>query len=153
MKEPKLRIYLAHGDDASRKIIQATLEKLNHCVELSTDHPATLFRRCQENPPDIAVLGTGFRKTDVFAIANELARMGSCPAVMVICPEDIDRVERLLLDDLTGVIVAPISDRDLRPALFLAERRFRQAKLLEQRCEEIKREINGLADQSSEDES
>ncbi|MCC9602758.1 nitrogen regulation protein [Stieleria sp. JC731] len=152
MKEQKLRVYLVHGDPASRHIIEATLEKLRHRIELSTDHPATFLRRCQENPPDIAIVGTDFQDTDVFAVANELSQVNTCPVVMIIYPEDIDRVERLMSDNLTGVIVSPVSDRDLRPALYLAGRRFEQAKSLEKRCREIRSEINKLADQGSEDE-
>ncbi|MCD0462688.1 ANTAR domain-containing response regulator [Roseiconus lacunae] len=153
MQEQRHRVYLAHGESASRRIIQATLEKLTHRVELSTDHPATLIRRCQENPPDIAIVGTEFAGTDVFAVSNELSRMGVCPVLMVIRPEDVHRMGRLMVHDLTGVIVSPASDRDFRPAIFLAERRFQQARQLRKRCEEINREISGLADQRSEDES
>ena len=62
MSETQLMIYLAHGDDAKRKVIAANLELLSHEVALSTSAPATLVRRCQENPPSVAIVGTGSAK-------------------------------------------------------------------------------------------
>lgn len=58
MQGKELNIYLAHGDDGHRKVIEANLELLTHRIDLSTASPAVLVRRCEENPPDLAIVGS-----------------------------------------------------------------------------------------------
>ena len=136
MKDSNLKIYLASGDDGQRKVLQANLELLTHQVELSTPSPAVMIRRCQENPPDIAVV-----------------ELNVCPAVAVLEHQDIDRSHRLMADQVMGVLVQPVNDRDLRTAIYLARRRFDQSKLMKQRISELKETLGHNDDEPIDDES
>ena len=153
MKDSNLKIYLASGDDGQRKVLQANLELLTHQVELSTPSPAVMIRRWQENPPDIAVVGTRFQEDDCFRLLNELSELNVCPAVAVLEHQDIDRSHRLMADQVMGVLVQPVNDRDLRTAIYLARRRFDQSKLMKQRISELKETLGHNDDEPIDDES
>ncbi len=139
-----LRIYLGHGNDSNRKVIEATLELLSHTVELSTSSPETLLDRCIENPPDVAIVGTDFQHASVFQTANELSDKASCPVVALIRRDDVDRAQRLMGDDVMGVLVQPVSEDDLRPAIYLARRRYQQSCDLQRQARRLKQEIEAL---------
>lgn len=144
MKHTNLRIYLGHGDDAERDVIVATLNLLSHSVELSTDSSAVFKRRCMEAPPDLAVVGTDLAGEDTFSVADEVADLGTCPVVVYIRREDIDRSHRLLRNEVTGVLVQPATELDWRPALYLACRRWEQSARLGEEAERLKREIDAI---------
>lgn len=141
MSEAKLMIYLAHGDDARRKVVAATLELLSHDVELSTANPFELISHCQQNPPDVAIVGTEFADEDTFDVLNELSRQNVCPVVALLQSEDVDRSRRLMNDQVMGVLVEPANESDLRTSIYLARRRFHQAQRMEARICELQDEL------------
>ena len=147
MSESELMIYLAHGDDAKRKVIEANLELLSHNVALSTGTPATLVRRCQENPPSVAIVGTGFENDETFDVLNALSRQNTCAVVALLNQEDVDRSRRLMNDQVMG---EPVNESDLRTSIYLARRRFQQTRQMEARIDELQEELDD-DQQASED--
>lgn len=153
MKNVALRIYLAHGDDASRRVLEAMLKLLQHEVVVSTSSSAVFLRRCQEAPPDVAIVGTDLNE-DVFSIAEKLGRFDCCPVVVLIRESDVDRTHRKMDDDVMGILVQPVHENDLRPAIYLAKRRFEQASEMRRQAKELERQMramdDGIADEEQE---
>lgn len=137
MPEKELMIYIAHGADARRKVVEANLELLNFTVGLSTASPAVLIRRCQENPPDAVIIGSEFEDQDAFSVLNELSRENICPVIALLKREDVERSRRLMDDQVMGVLVEPLHEGDLRTSIYLARLRFAQAKRMESRIDEL----------------
>lgn len=144
MRSESLIIYLAHGDDGRRRVLEANLELLSHRVELSTASPAVLQRRCQENPPAVAVVGTCFKDADCFDVLNELGGVNACPVVAILHHDDVERSRRLLDDQVMGVLVEPVNEGDLRTAIYLARRRFQQSKQMKQRIHDLEDELKSF---------
>ena len=144
-------IYVAHGNEARRAIVEANLNLLTHDVQLSTDAPAVMLRRCQETPPDCAVVGSDFPGEDYFELLNNLSQLNCCPIVAVLKREDLDRSERLLQDRVLGVLVEPIDESDLRTSIYLARRRFDQAQVMQARILELRQQLDsGHSDKAAQ---
>lgn len=141
MSNRDLSVFLAHGNDARRKVVSATLELLQHQVGLSTASPAVLCRRCQEQPPDVAIVGSDFEDDDIFAVLNRLTKLRLCAVVALLRNSDIERSRRLLNDRVMGILVEPVSEGDLRTSIHLARRRFTQSQRLEYRVRELKHQL------------
>lgn len=144
MNDTPIRIYVAHGHDGSRKVLEANLELLKYVVEFSTGSSTDLIRRCEANPPDVAIVGTDFENDDIFSVANRLGDLNCCPVIALMRREDVDRSQRLMDDNTMGVLIQPASDRDLRPAIYLARQRFIQSRRMERRVDELRARIDDL---------
>ncbi|MCC9641068.1 nitrogen regulation protein [Rhodopirellula sp. JC740] len=141
MAERQLKIFLLHGDEYVRRIVRANLELLSHHVELSTDSPAVMQRRCQENPPDVAIIGDKIQSSSVFDVLNSLSRENLCPIVALLQHSDFDRAHRLMEDNVMGVLVEPVNDSDLRTSIYLARRRFEQARRMKRQIDDLEQQL------------
>jgi len=144
MADTNLTIYLAHGDARHRKVIAANLELLHHHVVLSTASPAVLVRRCQERPPDIAIVGTRFDEEDCFDVLNRLSNEDVCTVIAILRHDDVGRSRRLLGNRIMGVLVEPVNHGDLRTAIYLARKRFAQSKEMQARIGQLKDELSEI---------
>ncbi|QDT11954.1 ANTAR domain-containing response regulator [Planctomycetes bacterium K23_9] len=142
MSKNQMMIYLAHGDDAKRKVVAANLELLSHEVGLSTGTPSMLISRCQESPPSVAIVGTGFESDDAFDVLNQLSQQNTCAVIALLESSDIDRSRRLMNDQVMGVLVEPVNESDLRTSIYLARRRFQQTRQMEARIDELQGELD-----------
>lgn len=148
----QLRVYLMHADDATRALVMANLVLLGHKVELTTASPAVMLRRCEENSPDIAIVGTDFRESNPGSLVNEICERSVCPVIVFFTHDEIDRFERLKNNDVLGVITLPANERDWRPAIHLAKRRFDQAQAMISEVERLTHELELLNDRFSPEE-
>lgn len=148
----QLRVYLMHADDATRALVMANLVHLGHKVELTTASPAVMLRRCEENSPDIAIVGTDFREANPGSLVNEICERSVCPVIVFFTHDELDRFERLKNNDVLGVITLPANERDWRPAIHLAKRRFDQAQSMLSEVERLTQELELLKDRFSPEE-
>lgn len=149
MKNQPLNVFIAHGDDDARDVIEATLKGLNFEVLLSTAEGHRLISRCETDPPDVVFIGTNLADADCFDICNELCQLGLCPAVALVPESEVERAKSQMLDHVAGILVEPATANQLRSSTFVARRRYQDARRLRARISDLRTAI--YADSESED--
>lgn len=134
-------VALAHGDSASQQAIEATLQGLSHHVLFTTDSPQALIDYCQQHCPAVGIIGTGFANENPFEVFNRVNRAIDCPLIALIQADQVELASELINDSVMGILIEPVSESDIRPAIYLACRRYEQARQLEQRAEELEDRI------------
>lgn len=140
--DSELDICLAIGDQQTRKVVAATLELLTHNVVFSTDSGDQMLEHCLEAPPDVAIVGTGLVGMNCYELLNEISDLVDCPAIAIVQNDELDRAKRLMHDELMGILVEPVSKNHLRPAIYLARRRYSEMKGLEQEVQRLEKELD-----------
>lgn len=146
MTNRSLKIYLGYADNGDRKVVTALLESLSYELAFTTDSEETLVDRCQKNPPDLVLVGPSMEHDDAFEIVNRLSKAAECAIVAIIQRNDFDRAKRLLSDDLMGILVEPVTQDDLRPAIFLAYKRFEQIRALQHQERRLSEQLKADAE-------
>ena len=140
-KQRALKIFLGHGDDANRKIVEATLASLGHETAFSTSSGADLLAQCDQAAPDMVIVGSQLESIGMYEVLNELERHAACPAIALIPPTEVDRARRLMSDQVMGVLIEPASAIQFRPAIHLAHKRYLQTVELQERADKLVAEL------------
>ena len=125
-----LAVYLAHGNVAARDQIAQSLRQINHPVRLETGKGQELLHHCQSDPPDLVFIGSDLEDISTVEVMNQLSRMETCSAIALVSQSDYDNASDEINDRVMGILVEPINQAQLRPAIYVAIRRFQQAKRL-----------------------
>jgi len=148
----ELNVFLAVGDGKSRKVVEAILQQLSHCVTLSTDSGETMLDRCLQEEPDMAIVGQSLADIDTFELVNRMSDETQIPVIAIIRGADLDRAKRLMTDDMMGILVEPVTHKTLRPAIYLALRRHQQMVALEDQASNLEDQLQALPmDQRDDD--
>jgi AmiR/NasT family two-component response regulator len=73
---------------------------------------------------------------------NQLSRQNTCAVVALLESSDVDRSQRLMNDQVMGVLIEPVNESDLRTSIYLARRRFQQTRQMEARIDELRHKLD-----------
>ena len=136
-----LVVYVAHGDRSRRSVIEATLQKMGHRVGLCTSAGHELLMRCETEPPDIVIVGHRLEDMSYFETLNQLGEQNLCAAIAIVPKDEVETAKTRVHDRLTGILAEPATDLQMRPAMYVAFRRFNQCQSLRDRIAELRNEI------------
>lgn len=139
-----MHIYLAHKTDTDRRDIEACLQQLGHSVDLSTADPKQLLQRCQDSPPEIAIVAASFAEDRKFHVANDLAKLKACPLIAIVERSDLLDCQQMIQNNLYGILVHTLNADAWRPALYLAKLRFEQLKSMEAKLKGLETALDQL---------
>lgn len=131
-------IYLAHGDERSRRVISSMLEALGHVVPVVTESGEALIQHSLGQPPEMIVAAPRLSDMDGIEAMIQIGETCPVPGIIVARNDDLDKVERALEDHVMAYLVEPLTTETLQPAVFLAERRFQHFENL--RCQVVELE-------------
>ena len=135
------RVYIAHPDGVTGEAVRAMIMKLGHIVDLCVRDGKTLIRVASSKPADVMIVSR--RLADMKGI-DALLKIGEvCPRPSVILtePDGVDSVQEAMRDHVMSYLVEPVTEHDLRPALYLAERRFAYLESLKSQVNELERKL------------
>ena len=139
------RVYVAHGDEHGRSNLSNMIRRLGHDVELETLFGSELYDRAIANKADIMVVSRNLRDGDGIDTLVRIAEIRPAPSIVVAAAADTDGVEKAMQDHVMSYLVEPVGEDDLRPALYLSQKRFayfysleKQVQTLEERLESRK---------------
>ncbi len=121
------------------------MQRLGHQVDLSTAVSEPLSERCRISPPDLAIVAASFAGTEKFSTVNRVAELKLCPLIAVIERSDMEHCQRMINDDVLGILISTSTADDWRPALYLAKLRFKQSQNMESELERLQMAVEQLA--------
>lgn len=135
-------IHLAHGDSDCRAIMTPMLESLGHQLLLSTQFGREFIDRTLEQPPEILIASNQLADMDGIEALIAIGNAKPIPSIVVAKVDDLEKVERAMEDHVMAYLVEPITADDLRPAIYLAERRFRHMESLTKQVEKLENRLS-----------
>ena len=141
MSDRELDVFVVSGDQQQCDRLKTALDELNHRVVRTTESGHELMHWMEDDQPDFVFVGRDINDIDCFELANNLSESHCCPAIVMVSRDGLDRAKRVMMDRMTGIIVTPITAAQLRPAMYVARRRFEQVKRLRQRIQDLRRRV------------
>lgn len=135
------RIFFAHGDEASRRVISEMLRVLDHRLELVTDSGRELIQAVRDDRPDLLISSVQLSDVDGIDALIECGREDPVPSIVVSKETDQEKVEHALQDHVMAYLAEPLQANDLRPAIFLVMNRFAQFQELRKENQELKQAL------------
>ena len=136
-----MQIYIAIGDDKYRGWLEQSLSELGHQVPRHTSSGHELLQWCETDPPDFLFVGPHLSDIDSFELINTFSELRCCPGIAAFERDDLARAKRIMIDHMMGMIILPAMPLQLKPAIYVARRRFEQMMKLRRRIETLRREI------------
>lgn len=135
------RVYIAHADATTGEAVRAMTTKIGHVVEMCVPDGETLIRVASSKPADVMIVG---RKLADMRGIDALLKIGEVrprPSVILTGPDGVDSVQEAMKDHVMSYLVEPLTEHDLRPALYLAQRRFAYLESLKSQVDELQRKL------------
>lgn len=143
-RSPNL-VYVAHQDDTQLERLAAILRGLNHNVGFTTDHGQTLIAKAIEEPADVMVVSERLKDMEGIEALLAIGEVKPRPSIILAAGDELDSLEDAMKDHVMSYLVEPVTQNDLKPALFLSQKRFeylrnleKQVGTLEERLEQRK---------------
>ncbi len=120
------------------------MQRLGHSVDLSTATAEQLSQLCRVSPPDLAIVAASFAGTEKFSTVNRVANWKTCPLIAVIERSDMKHCQRMINDNVLGILISTSTLEAWRPALYLAKLRFEQSQQMEAELERLQMAVDRL---------
>lgn len=137
-KPEALSILLAHHDDGSLDVLRSQIKKLGHEVACSLDQASELVQCSRENTPDLIVTSMELKDGPAIDALLRVAETEPVPGIVVTERASLASVEKALQDHVFAFLVEPVTVDDLRPTIYLVQRRFEQFEALRAEVEDLK---------------
>ncbi|WP_146537125.1 ANTAR domain-containing response regulator [Rubripirellula reticaptiva] len=139
------RIYLAHGDCKTRSLLKVMLQTLGHRVGLDTDSGSVLMEFGLSDPPDMFISSKQLRDMDGIEALIRIGEEKPRAAVVVAGSADLDDIERAMKDHVMAYLIEPVTEEDLQPAIYLAQRQFHYLESLRTKVESLETRLHSRA--------
>jgi len=137
MSLPRLRITVAHADDATRQSLEDVLrgehEVVARCATVSAMVESAVI-----DTPDFIVTGSSFDDGGAIEALIEIAEERAVPSVVVAPSEDMPSFEEAMADHVMSCLCEPVDDCDLLSAVKLAYGRHQQLEGAEQQARDLR---------------
>lgn len=135
-----LRVLIADDDGLHVMSLRQQLEELGHKVvaEAYTGREAVLL--AAEHRPDLALLDILMPDVDGIEAARLMADQ-AIPVLLISAHSESSLAERASAAGVFAYLVKPVTYEDLRPALLLAQSRFREFQVLQQEVEDLRQAL------------
>ena len=134
-------IYVAHRDEVQREQIAAIVRSLNHNVAFTTDSGQALITKALKEPADVMVVSEKLSDMEGIEALLAIGEVEPRPSIVLAGGDELDRLEDAMKDHVMSYLVEPITENDLKPALFLAQKRFEYLRNLEEQVETLEERL------------
>ncbi|QDU80039.1 putative transcriptional regulatory protein pdtaR [Polystyrenella longa] len=131
-------IYLAIGCEESRPVIEQMLKSLNHKVPVVTDSGMRLIHASAEKKPDLLISGIHLSDMAGIDALIECGKVDPVPSIIISNTAEYDKVRKAMEDHVMAFLTEPVAMADLKPAIFLVQKRFEQFEELRKENAELK---------------
>ena len=97
-----------------------------------------LIHACEEKLPDLLISGIHLSDMDGIDALIQCCHVEPIPSIIISNTDSYDKVRKAMEDHVMAFLTEPISMSDLKPAIFLVQRRFEQFAELRKENQELK---------------
>jgi response regulator NasT len=121
-----LRIVVADDEPEMRDYLQAALPRLGHQVVGTAENGRQLIECCRREKPDLIITDIKMPGLDGITAALSAHRERPTPVVVVTAYHEPQTLAQAAADNVMAYLVKPVKEPDLKAAITVAMRRFRQ---------------------------
>jgi response regulator NasT len=136
-----LRIAVAEDEPELLEDLQEMLADLGHRVVATATNGQQLIEQCDATRPDLVVADIRMPLVDGLEAAEHLRRIEPTPVVLVSAHSDPELIERALRNHVLSYLIKPIKADQLKTAIALAMRRFREFKTLRREASDLRQAL------------
>jgi response regulator NasT len=150
MAPPSLRVVIGEDEALIRLDLAEILEENGYEVVGQAADGERALELAQTLRPDLVVLDVKMPRLDGISAAQQIAREGICPVVILTAFSQRELVERAREAGAMAYLVKPFTPSDLVPAVEMAVSRFAELRQLEQEVSDLtdRLETRKLVDQA-----
>jgi len=137
----KLRLLVAHEDDALRDQIVHALNPPHHVIR-DCACVADLVETAAYERPDLIVVGVDFRDGDGMKAAIEVGEEQPVPVVVIANDASRDFVERAVEDHVMAYVMVPLVPEELHAAVAIASERYGQFQKLRGEVDSLRQALH-----------
>ena len=138
MKTNSTSVFVGHGDEATRRNIEAAVEQIGLSILGRGHSREILIEFCIKNSPDLIITGTEYPDGDGIEALIEIARHEPLPAIVISRSKAHPRLEEAMDDHVMAYLTDPVSPDDLKPTVHVVLRRFAQFRELRQEVADLR---------------
>ena len=133
---PAVRILLAEDEVIARMDLREMLENQGYEVVGEAGDGATAVHLARERNPDLVIMDIKMPERDGLSAAQELTMDHVAPVLLLTAYSDREFVDRAADAGVMGYLVKPFAEAELKPAIQVALRRWREMRQLQQDLEQ-----------------
>lgn len=130
--DTKLLIAVTDDEPDMRKFLYRVLTHQGHRVVAVAETGQELIDACLRNPPDLVITEVAIPEVDGLRAIHEICLSNPVPAIFISNDTRDTMLARAGTVPVYAFLVKPIKMDDLRPAIWLTMRRFKEANRLRQ---------------------
>ena len=135
-----MRILIADDESIIRMGLKAMLSDLGHEV-LAAANGREALQLARRHHPDLAILDIKMPYTDGLQAAQTLGRTQPMPILLLTAFSEQDLIEEAADLPIQGYLIKPIKPEELSAAITIANKRFEDSHLLQQRADKLEDEL------------
>lgn len=140
MKEV-LRVAIAEDEPELLEDLREMLVDLGHQVVAATANGQELVDECEATHPDLVIADIRMPIMDGLEATEQIRRIEPIPVVLVSAHSEPELIERALQSHVLSYLIKPIKTDQLKTAVALAMRRFREFKTLRRETADIRQAL------------
>lgn len=137
-----LRIVVADDELEMRDFFEKILPRFGHQVVAVAENGAELVEHCRRLKPDLIITDIKMPDLDGIEACNQICQERAVPVILVSAYHDPALIARAEADHVLAYLVKPIGLADLRPAISIATRRFKELQALQSECKDLRQALN-----------
>ena len=148
-----LTLMIALADQPARRVVESMVATIGHHLSFSTDSASELIDRCEQRPPDLAIVHHQLVDGTGLDVVNHLGQRGATAAILLVELSQLELAQTDTRNPLAGLLITPLSVDQLRSSIFIARRRFELAVQLTDRARDLQQQLHDdpVADSDSVD--
>lgn len=136
-----IRVSIADGDDELRLVLGRMLSALGCQVASRARTGRELVEHCLAMQPDLVVAEAAMPELDGFAAAALIAQQSPAPVILLTARADAAQVDRAVQAPVMALLVKPVTEEHLRPAIALAASRFSRLQAAQHEAADLRQAL------------
>ena len=136
-----LRIAIAEDEPRTLEFFQDALIELGHEVVAVAQNGEELVLRCREEHPDLVITDILMPGTDGLEATRQIGREEPRPVIVVSAHHETELIERALDNQVLAYLVKPIQEGELKTAIALVMRRFKEFQALQKQADDMRQAL------------
>lgn len=136
-----IRVALADGDGEIREVLGRMLSALGCQVASIAKTGRELVEQCLALRPDLIVSEVSLPELDGFAAASLIAQQSPAPIVLLTSRSDARQIDRAIQTAAMALLVKPVTEELLGPAIALATSRYGRIQAVEREAADLRQAL------------
>ena len=136
-----LRIAIVEDEPRTLEFLQDAVTELGHEVVALAKDGEELVVRCREAHPDLVITDILMPGMDGLEATQKIGGEDPIPVIVVSTHHDSELIERALDNHVLAYLVKPIQEGELKTAIALVTRRFKEFQALQQQADDMRQAL------------